>query len=477
MIKYQGKDVTAIHYLGNAIGEIFYMGRNVFSAGGSTAYIEAFAEATDGILTYELWQEWKDKLKKVKSLVIPEGVVEVRGQEGILDNTDFWWYLFDNYKFTELTLPSTLTKLPAYLRTKKLEKINIPSANYFDNLNYDNIVEKDGEETIYHTRPPFSTELEIKGSGYGRWARLPLYVNGELVTNWTIPLAFLNKNNWSLYQYIPAGIQHLDIDTTGTESNYIVYQNGVYEVNAENYRLILGCEGTIIPNEINGLPVTSIGSSAFYGCSGLTSITIPDGVTSIGNDAFYGCSGLTSITIPDGVTSIGSSAFYGCSGLTSITIPDGVTSIESFAFSGCSGLTSITIPDGVTSIGNDAFSGCSGLTSITIPDGVTSIEGWAFYRCTNLETVRLGKGITSIGDDCFKYCNKIKTVILSKGFNYSGLNISMGNYTVEVLADIFDALAQRTTSNPGMIIIGTQNKKKITDDIQAVADSKHWLIG
>ena len=74
-------------------------------------------------------------------------------------------------------------------------------------------------------------------------------------------------------------------------------------------------------------------------------------VTSIGSGAFGGCSGLTSITIPNSVTSIGYSAFDGCSGLTSITIPNSVTSIEIWAFYNCSGLTSITIPNSVTSIG------------------------------------------------------------------------------------------------------------------------------
>ena len=81
--------------------------------------------------------------------------------------------------------------------------------------------------------------------------------------------------------------------------------------------------------------VTSIGSNAFSGCSGLTSVTIPQGVTSIGFMAFSGCSGLTSVTIPQSVTSIGSTAFYNCSGLTSVTIPLGVTSIDSRAFYGC----------------------------------------------------------------------------------------------------------------------------------------------
>ena len=105
-------------------------------------------------------------------------------------------------------------------------------------------------------------------------------------------------------------------------------------------------------------PVESIGNLAFYECSSLTSITIPNSVTSIGKQAFSGCSGLTSITIPNSVTSIGIETFRRCSGLTSITIPKNVTSIGASAFSGCTGLASITIPHSVMSIGDGAFYNC-----------------------------------------------------------------------------------------------------------------------
>jgi hypothetical protein len=109
-------------------------------------------------------------------------------------------------------------------------------------------------------------------------------------------------------------------------------------------------------------------------------------VTFIGNHAFWECSSLTSITIPNSVTTIEFGAFYHCSALTSITIPDGVTSIGSNTFSGCSSLTSITIPNGVTSLGDAAFSNCTGLTSITIPSTVTSM-GRAVFAYMDLEYV------------------------------------------------------------------------------------------
>ena len=159
---------------------------------------------------------------------------------------------------------------------------------------------------------------------------------------------------------------------------FAAYSSGDYKTYINTY----GVEQFDIPDS-----VTSIGNSAFSGCTSLASITIPDSVTSIGWSAFESCSGITSITISDGVTSIGDSAFSGCTSLTSITIPDSVTSIGLSAFFGCSGITSITISDGVTSISDFAFKSCSGITSITIPDSVTSIGEYAFCRCTSLKTI------------------------------------------------------------------------------------------
>ncbi len=198
-----------------------------------------------------------------------------------------------------------------------------------------------------------------------------------------------------------------------------------------------------------GYKVTGIGESAFAGCTGLNSISIPNSVTSIGISAFAGCTGLKAVSIsdleswcniafsdgasnplyyahhlilngveimdlviPNSVTSIGSKTFDGCSGLTSVTIHNSVTSIGSRAFAGCTGLTSVTIPNSVTRIESSVFSGCTGLTSVTIPNSVTRIESSVFYNCTGLTSVTIPNNVTSIGVGAFQNCSHLTSITI-----------------------------------------------------------------
>ena len=171
--------------------------------------------------------------------------------------------------------------------------------------------------------------------------------------------------------------------------------------------------------------VTSIGREAFYCCCGLTSLSIPSSVTSIGYRAFFRCTGLTSLSIPSSITSIGVYAFSNCTGLTSLSIPSSVTSIGANAFSNCSGLTSLTIPSSVTSIGICAFEGCSGLTSLSIPSSVTSIDWGTFFGCSGLTSLSIPSSVTSIGKNAFNGCSGLASLSIPSSVT------SIGDYAFE----------------------------------------------
>ncbi len=160
--------------------------------------------------------------------------------------------------------------------------------------------------------------------------------------------------------------------------------------------------------------VTSIGSSAFYGCNNLTSVTIPSSVTNVEWYAFYNCGSLTSVTLPSGVTNVGYGAFEGCGSLTSVTLPKSMKDLGWYAFKGCGSLTSVTIPNGITSVGTEMFYECGSLTSVTIPDSITSIGDSAFYNCSSLKSVTIPESVTSIGDSAFYNCSNLTNVTIPK---------------------------------------------------------------
>ncbi|MBO5162891.1 MAG: leucine-rich repeat protein [Ruminococcus sp.] len=223
----------------------------------------------------------------------------------------------------------------------------------------------------------------------------------------------------------------------------------------------------VIPSEIDGLPVTSIGDEAFSNCLAVSAITIPDSVTNIGVSAFVNCS-MTSINIPNSVTNIGDAAFSGCFRLTSIIIPNGIANIGESMFEGCSDLAEVTISGSVTNIGDGAFFDCKNLTKITlpesvksigdhafyntpwlenkqkenplvivndilidgttcsgdvvIPEGVTNIGNYAFYECSALTKITIPDSVTNIGDYAFEKCSGLTEITIPDGVT------NIGNY-------------------------------------------------
>jgi hypothetical protein len=241
------------------------------------------------------------------------------------------------------------------------------------------------------------------------------------------------------------------------------YNGFTYSIRGTNITITgyTGPAGAVsIPSSIPGVDgaVTAIGGQAFYGCSGLTSVTIPNSVTYIGEYAFNQCSGLTAFmvdpqntsysslggvlfdkgrttliqcpsgitgaySIPSGIAEIGYDAFGGCSGLTGITIPTSVTAIGDWAFYECSGLTSVTIPGSVTSIGNYGFWWCGGLTNVTIASGVTTIGVVAFSDCRALTSVTIPNSVTNIGGEApFFGCSSLTAIAVDmQNPSYSSL--------------------------------------------------------
>jgi hypothetical protein len=178
----------------------------------------------------------------------------------------------------------------------------------------------------------------------------------------------------------------------------LLYTNNGTTITITGYT---GTNGLLtIPSAIDGLPVTSIGDSAFADSS-LQSLALPESLLSIGDRAFSGCLLLRGLTLPAGMTNIGAAAFEGCQSLPSLILPAGITAISDDAFHGCKLLPSLTIPGTVATVGNNAFESCLGLTNLTLGSGVASLGVWAFAGCQNLTHLTIPASVTNIGPLAF----------------------------------------------------------------------------
>ena len=363
------------------------------------------------------------------SYTIPNGVTNVGD------------YAFANTGLTNITIPSTVVSIgaSAFENCFQLRSLRIPmSVVSIGDYAFANT----GLSSVYFDGNAPSADRTVFRDG--PWTAY--YVTGT--TGWSSTFAGLRTLLWD--PSLPFG--------------YTVASGAI------TIASYFGPGGAVaLPAEINGLPVTTIGTNAFNACTNATDVTIPSGVTSIEFGAFGACSSLTNVAIPLSVTNIGDYAFGGCSRLTAITvnagnpffstlngvlfdksqttliafpgglggsytIPMGVAGIQSNAFYGialtsvtipgslagvpdsafanCGTLTNVTILDGVTSIGAAVFQSCSSLSSVTIPAGVTNIGPGAFYGCTALPDVTIPNSVTRIGDAAFQFCTSLTDVTL-----------------------------------------------------------------
>lgn len=250
-----------------------------------------------------------------------------------------------------------------------------------------------------------------------------------------------------------------EVGGTPTEGLEFTEINGGYEVTG------IGTTketDIVIPSTYNGKSVISIHGGvtylgddeedgyiyegAFFGCTDIASVYIPESIVAIGEGAFLGCNNLETVTLCKGVTTIGAGAFYRCSSLTSIFIPDSVIFIGEAAFAECVSLTSISIPDSVTTVGNEAFGFCDNLkyneydnalylgnsdnpyvllveakdyeiTSCIINEKTKIICDYAF-AWTWLTSINIPNGVISIGESAFDYCGSLTAIYIPSSVTY-----------------------------------------------------------
>lgn len=340
---------------------------------------------------------WRDDYSDeyTGNVVIPESVT--------YNGNTYYVTSIDNFAFswcsglTEVTIPSSVTTIggDAFYGCSSLTEVTIPSSvtsignDAFSGCSsLAEVIIEDG-----------TNKLDIIG-GYYSFANCPikkLYLGrdidnftifGASITSLTIGNSVTSIGMASFYGC--SGLTELTIP------------NSVKSIGSEAFSGCSGLTKVIIPSS-----VVTIGGNAFYGCSGLEKVIVKDlaawcGISFIGSSAnplYYAHhlyidedTEVKDLVIPNNVTSIGSYAFSGCSGLTKLTISNSVTSIDSYAFSGCSGLTELTIPSSVTTIADRTFYGCSGLAEVTIPSSVTTIfkrafEGCSKYKMTSYATI------------------------------------------------------------------------------------------
>ena len=354
---------------------------------------------------------------KVGSYAVPAGVTNIQ------------WGAFQDYRtgLTDIAIPASVTSI-GFLGSTNLTAITVDPANQ-NYCSLDGVLFNKSRTTLirYPASKTGNYVIPASVTSLG-WAE---FADCTGLTSITIPGSVTNIASDAFIGCF--GLTAITVDAAN--SNYSSLEGVLFD---KSQTKLIRCPGGKAGSCTIPAVVTSIGNSAFSGCTRLTTVAIPTGVTSIGEAAFLSCSSLTSVTIPAGVTSFGHSAFAGCTSLTSVEIPASVTGIGSHAFNGCSGLrmltlhasvtniphqafsyctglTNVTIPTGVTTIGPYSFGGCTGLKNVSIPTGVTSIEFSAFIGCTGLTSVEIPASVTSIGNGVFIGCTSLTNISIPAG--------------------------------------------------------------
>lgn len=208
-----------------------------------------------------------------------------------------------------------------------------------------------------------------------------------------------------------------------------------YQLNEDGYIEITAYTGeekhVVIPSEIDGIKVVSIGKSAFAENTKIKSVQIPDTITTIRKEAFYKCKNLEQVDIYGDISVLERWEFAKCRDLEIVNFYGDLYSISPGMFMECTNLENIYIPESVSSIGNSAFAYCSELLSIDIPEGVEMIEGGTFYGCGYIRNITLPGTIKYIKNDAFSICVSLTEICIPKSIEFVGVSLFTGCNNIE----------------------------------------------
>ncbi len=326
-------------------------------------------------------------------------------------------YAFAYTGLTELNLPATVFDVGEYaFKGTSIEKAYIPNDNYevlvigygaFDSCNYleEITVPFIGSSLYYPESTLFSYIFNIVPQSLR-------VVNLSETITLIPPSSFAGLSNIERIN-IPATVTTVSDKAFSLTSAKYELLSPVY-VNTPNQDWVgTGISGNVV---LTG----KLKTAGFYGCTELTSLTLPEGVTAI--TSFEGCTSLESVNIPAGVTAIGNNVFRDCTSLKRLNAHSGITKIGERAFYRCTGLEEITGLSGLKEMGNDAFYGCTSLKSIDSLGSIATIPAYAFSHCTSLEKVPLPSTLTQIGSYAFMECYSLQEVEIPNGVSKIGTN-------------------------------------------------------